>query len=77
MRTGKSEIGLRAADELLRIVGEEDISMTAAYKELNIPSSCFWRWQHGTNAPSADTLASMYLAGYDVIYILTGKRSAP
>ena len=70
-----STIGQRAAEELLRIVREEDITMTAAYEEISIPPSCFWRWQHGTGAPRAQTLANMYRAGYDILYILTGERS--
>lgn len=70
-----SKIGRRAAEELLRIFREEDITMTAAYDEISVPSSCFWRWQHGTAAPRAQTLANMHRAGYDVLYILTGERS--
>ena len=70
-----STIGRRAAEELLRIVREEDLTMTAAYEEISIPASCFWRWQHGTGAPRAQTLANMHRAGYDILYILTGERS--
>lgn len=70
-----STIGQRAAEELLRIVREEDITMTAAYEEISIPSACFCRWQHGQTAPRAQTLANMHRAGYDVLYILTGERS--
>lgn len=68
------DIGRRAAEELLRIVREEDITMGAAYREISVPPSCFWRWQHGQSAPCAETLANMHRAGYDVLYILTGER---
>ena len=72
---GDSKIGRRAAEELLRIASEEDITLTEAYAEIETASSCFWRWQHGQSAPSAPTLARMARFGYDVLYILTGERS--
>ena len=70
-----AEIGRRAAAEVRNRARTEDTSYSAQLELIDIPSSTFWRWDHGYGAPGADGLRRMYLRGYDVIYILTGKRS--
>lgn len=42
---------------------------------LNIALNTFYAWRNGAQDPSAYYLRRMALAGYDVIYILTGKEN--
>lgn len=41
---------------------------------LDIPQENFYHWKKGESNPSAYYLQQMALAGYDVIWILTGKE---
>lgn len=43
--------------------------------EANIPYFTFRDWAKGKYNPTAPSLECMALAGFDVIYILTGERS--
>lgn len=66
-------IGQRAAAELLANAG--DRTMVAIMNGIGVRHKCFTDWNHGM-APSAMALQKLALAGYDVLYILTGKRTA-
>ena len=48
-------------------VGESD--------RLDIPRDNFYAWKNGRSDPSAYYLKKMVLAGYDVLWILTGKEN--
>ena len=43
-------------------------------ERLNIPQDRFYKWKSGISDPSAYYLQQMVLAGYDIIFILTGKE---
>lgn len=47
----------------------------AELQKLDIEINAFYRWTRGECDPSAYYLRQMALAGYDVIYILTGKEN--
>lgn len=66
-------IGQRAAKAIKKRVrrGEWGIEL----KKLGIPNDTFYSWVNARNNPSAYYLQQMALAGYDVIYILTGKEN--
>lgn len=46
-------------------------------ERLQIPQSNFARWKAGNRDPKVYYLTQMALAGYDVYWILTGKRQFP
>jgi hypothetical protein len=67
------KIGIRAAKEILnRQDSEHDLN--DILDEINISRPTLWCYRHGKADPSAYRLRLMTLAGYDVIYILTGER---
>lgn len=65
------DMGVRAAELLLK--GDKLISVQL--REMGLGHNLFNNWNNGECAPSAYVLRTMALAGYDVMYILTGKRS--
>lgn len=60
-------------------VAEELRSIPGSYREIAKKIGCEHHaircWLYGESIPSAYHLKSMYEAGLDVIYILTGKRT--
>lgn len=74
MPPGSEDIGYRAAGELLRMCSEEEITIAAEMENIGIDTQQYYRYRHG-GTPSAPVLARMAEAGYDVMYILTGRRS--
>lgn len=46
-------------------------------ERLQIPQSSFTHWKDGDRNPQVYYLTQMALAGYDVYWILTGKRQIP
>ena len=66
-----SEMGLRAAELMLAV--EKPVS--DQLRDMGLGKNLFYGWSEGVCAPSARVLRAMALAGYDVMYILTGKRS--
>ena len=67
---GDISIGARAF-ELIYATG----SVTAAMARLGVHRNKAYEWAGG-KVPGGRTLQAMAMAGYDVIYILTGRRSA-
>lgn len=65
------EMGTRAAELLLKA----DKPLNKQLRELGLGKNLLYGWSDGVCAPSAFALRAMALAGYDVMYILTGKRS--
>lgn len=66
-------IGNRAYNEIVKRSGEKGIPKYKESLEMGITSTLLAKWRDGYN-PSAYYLQQMALAGYDVIYILTGER---
>ena len=64
-------IGARAAEEILKRDGPIHVIM----RQLGLERKSFHTWQTGLAVPSTYALLAMYHQGYDVIYILTGKRT--
>jgi hypothetical protein len=50
--------------------------LTDELKRLGINTWVFYDWKNDRSDPSAYNLQSLALAGYDVIYILTGKENS-
>ena len=46
-------------------------------ERLQIPQSSFSHWKDGDRNPQVYYMTQMALAGYDVYWILTGKRQIP
>lgn len=67
-------IGERAVKEIKKRARQNNVSVSKQGSELSITSTHISRWTDGTN-PSAYWLQQMALAGYDVIYILTGVKN--
>lgn len=66
-------IGNRAYKEIKNRARENGISPSKEAMKLLADSRLLSAWKRDTN-PSAYYLQQMSLAGYDVIYILTGRR---
>ena len=66
-------IGQRAAKEIKKRARQNGIATSKEAKKLGITSPILTRWRDNGN-PSAYWLQQMALAGYDVIYILTGVK---
>ena len=76
MRTPESEsIGRRAAEAIAETAYRvEGISIAAEMENIGVCRQQFYGYEKGA-APDAVILARMAEAGYDVMYILTGRRS--
>lgn len=73
MAITKETIGERAVKEIKKRARQNNVSMSKQASELYITSVHIAHWMDGMN-PSAYYLQQMALAGYDVIYILTGVK---
>ena len=69
--TVDSKMPKRIADEIYRV----DRSVPAAARRLACRSDILWDWVRGEKHPSAAYLKRLYENGYDIIFILTGRRS--
>ena len=69
MNTMLGEIGLRAAEMMLQV----DKPVSEQLRDMGLGKNLFYGWNEGICNPSAIALQKMALAGYDVMYILTGK----
>ena len=67
-------IGTRAYKEICKRAFAKSIAPYKQAEELDISSTMLTTWRRGKWNPSASILKKMALAGYDVIYILTGER---
>lgn len=66
-----AQMGLRANELLLEV----DKPVYKQLREMGLGKNNSYAWANGVSAPSAKVLRKMALAGYDVMYILTGVRS--
>lgn len=65
------EMGLRANELLLKV----DKPVYLQLRDMGLGKNLSYAWANGICSPSSKALRAMALAGYDVMYILTGKRS--
>lgn len=65
------EIGKRAAEEILKRGG----SVLDEMRELGLGRKSFYAWSSGECCPDARALQAMAQGGYDVVYILTGRKT--
>lgn len=68
-------IAARAAEAVNEMIAARNSYTTKEMERLGIDRRLFCRWQNLECCPNAVNLAKMAACGYDVIYILTGKRS--
>lgn len=66
------EIGIRAAQAIRKMAYERDTTIQAECDRIGCIRPNFDNWEKGC-APSSPWLEIMALAGYDVIWILTGR----
>ena len=66
--------GQRAAKAIRERSEKNGTSIREECRKLNMETIVHYRWERGDFNPSAYFLKQMALAGYDVIYILTGKE---
>lgn len=70
-----TDIGRRAAAEIGQRAYMKNVSVSSEAERLGVFRQQLYYWQHG-RAPSAVTLAAMAEEGYDILYILTGQKTA-
>lgn len=66
-------IGIRACREIYKRM-DFDHDLDDICFEIDLSRASLYQYRKGKIAPSAKILQRMALAGYDVIYILTGER---
>lgn len=72
----KGDIGMghRAAFVLMEREARTGRRTCEQVRDLGLERKTFYLWQHGAT-PSGAVLQRMAFAGYDVMYILTGRRN--
>lgn len=73
MSKERVDMGLRAAELML----QRDAGIQEQLEQMGLGKNLFNYWGNGGGAPSAMVLQEMEKAGYDVMYILTGRKSQP
>lgn len=68
--------GARAAQLVREAAGTAHGALMAQLRKLGISKNTFFAWESGETTPSLYTLQAMALHGYDVLYILIGRRGA-
>ena len=69
---GICERAVAAVDERIK---ENDSCIKAEMANIKMGYQAYFNWRRYTAAPGAFALSRMYAQGYDVIWILTGKRT--
>ena len=67
-------IGTRAYKEISKRAFKKGIAPYKQAEEIKVSSTMLTTWHRGKLNPSGRVLQKMALAGYDVMYILTGER---
>lgn len=71
-RTVDRDIGLRAYEEIRKRSKERGIC--AEVERIGISKRTVYAWASFDHVPSVFALQALCLAGYDVCYILTGRK---
>ena len=74
-RLANREICERAVEEIDRKTKENNSSIAAELRRLTMKHSAYGNWKSWNSCPGAFALSKMAANGYDVMYILTGKRT--
>lgn len=69
---GICERAVAAVDERIK---ENNSCIKAEMANIKMGYQCYHNWKRYTAAPGAFVLSKMAANGYDVLYILTGKRT--
>lgn len=69
---GICERAVSAVDERIK---KNNSCIKAEMANIKMGYQCYHNWKRYTAAPGAFALSRMYSQGYDVIWILTGKRT--
>lgn len=69
----RQEIGARLLEERTRL----DMTQQEVADAVGVTRLSVIQYESGRSSPSAETLAGMEAAGFDVRYVLTGMRDAP
>jgi hypothetical protein len=74
-RLANRDICEQAVEEVDRKVQENKSCVAAELRRLSLGHSSYGNWRSWNACPGAFTLSRMVANGYDVMYILTGKRT--
>jgi hypothetical protein len=74
-RLANREICERTVEEVERMAKENNSSAAAELRRLKMGHSAYSNWKSWNACPGAFALSKMAANGYDVMYILTGRRS--
>jgi transcriptional regulator with XRE-family HTH domain len=69
----RQEIGARLLEERVRL----DLTQQGVANAVGVTRLSVIQYESGRSSPSAETLAAMETAGFDIRYVLTGMRHAP
>ena len=69
------KIGFRAVQAIEEKAKKNGTRASKEYRKLDVSSNTWHSWKRLNFAPSAYFLRKMALAGYDVLYILTGIKT--
>lgn len=69
----RQDIGARLLEERTRL----DMTQQEVADAVGVTRLSVIQYESGRSSPSAETLAGMEAAGFDVRYVLTGMRDAP
>ena len=73
--SGDVEIGKRAAAVLLEREAQTGIPTSRQLKDMGLNRQFLYQWGNKGNTPGGYALSLMAHEGYDVMYILTGRRT--
>jgi hypothetical protein len=69
------KIAQRAHDEIVAKCLKENRCFGDEVRKIGCNRGAFTKWGNGEGTPNATFLAEMVRLGYDIIYILTGRRT--
>ena len=71
---GDIDVGRRAAQLLLEKEAKAGMTTEAQLERMGLDRKTLYSWSAG-HTPSGRALQVLALAGYDVVYILTGRKT--
>lgn len=74
-RRGDIDIAKRAAAVLLEREAQTGVSTRQQLEGMGMSRQALYQWGHASQLPGGDALSRMAHAGYDVMYVLTGRRT--
>lgn len=74
MHLCERELAVRASEEIERMADSNKCSVRNEIERLGLDRKSYYYWKSVAVAPSTFALQRMFFHGYDVIYILSGRR---